>query len=187
MTDRLTRKATEGAFAAPDALIAELATVLALVEGLRPGIVNVGHGRDPISLARARVFLQAWTRRGEQVGAVVSWPAAAASWLRPATRLADDADTWVVADLPGGWAGVGPRLATTARWDPARTVAFAPLADPDLPRVAGRAATEGIRGATPAGEVWRYRHGLLVLGPPATTTLPAGTTADTSGRTPCSS
>ena len=74
MADRLTGDTTGDVFAAPDALIAELATVFALVEGLGPGVVNVGHGRDPISLARARVFLQAWTRRGEQVGAVVSWP-----------------------------------------------------------------------------------------------------------------
>lgn len=80
------------------------------------------------------------------------------------------------------------RLAATTRWDPARTVAFAALADPDLPRVAGRASTEGVQGATHNGEVWRYRHGLLILGPPpATPTVPAGATAETAERIPCSS
>ena len=160
MTDPLTADTPRGAFAVHDAFVAELATVLL------------------------------WAGRGELVGALVSWPAAAASWLRPATRLADDADTGVVADLPRGWAGLGPRLATTPRRDPARTVAFAPPADPDRPCVAGRAATEGSRGATHTGEVWRYRHGLLVVDPPPTTTAPpteATAPVGTAGRTPCSS
>lgn len=129
MTDRPTGDTPRGELPAHDVPAADLATVLTLVEGLRPGVVNVGHGHDPASRARARAFCAAWARRGEQVGAVVSWPAAAASWLRPATRLADD-----------------------------------------------------------VGEVWSYRHGLLVLGPPpAAPTVPAGATAETAGRIPCSS
>ncbi|HEY2205972.1 MAG TPA: hypothetical protein VGH99_15980 [Pseudonocardia sp.] len=98
---------------------AELATVLRLVRELAPGVVNLGHGRAPGSVARARAFERAWRERGGHLGIVVSWPATAASWLRPATRLARGADTWVVADDPAGWTGIGPRLAGTGAWWPA--------------------------------------------------------------------
>lgn len=112
--------APQGALAPGGVAAAELSGVLTLVGGLEPRVVNVGHDRKPASLARAQAFLEVWCGSGGQVGAVVSWPQTAASWLRPAIRLADDADTWVVADVPHGWAGLGPRLAATALWDRSR-------------------------------------------------------------------
>jgi hypothetical protein len=147
---------------------AELATVLRLVRELAPGVVNLGHGRAPGSVARARAFERAWRERGGHLGIVVSWPATAASWLRPATRLARGADTWVVADDPAGWTGIGPRLAGTGAWWPARTVAFAGLCDPRLPLLAGPAPTDGLRGATRDGHVWRIAGGWLRTGTPDT-------------------
>ncbi|MEJ3656941.1 hypothetical protein WEH80_28670 [Actinomycetes bacterium KLBMP 9759] len=100
----------------------DLATVLRRVEALQPGVVAVGHGRDPLSVAQAEAFAGAWP--GE-IGDVVSWPARAASWLRPATRLAAAGDVWVVADATGGWRGMLPRLAGTS-WRSDRTVVFLP-------------------------------------------------------------
>jgi hypothetical protein len=135
----------------------ELATVTRLVRELGPVVVNVGHGRDRDSILRARAFLHGWAEHGGHIGAVVSWPPSAASWLRPAARLARGADTWVIADQPGGWAGIGPRLAATGRWRADRTVAFSGLADPTLPSLAGVPATDGLRGATHDGRIWQLR------------------------------
>lgn len=136
----------------------ELDAVLAVLARWGAGLVNVGHSRDEDSRRRAGLFLDAW--EGE-VGAVVSWPADAASWLRPARRLAAGApDAWVVADTAAGWTGFGRRLAETS-WEPARTVAFAGLADPSLALVAGRPATDGMCGAFTDGGLWRFAGGLL--------------------------
>src|SRR5262245_30078121 len=104
----------------------ELDTVLAVLARRRAVLVNVGHGRDEDSRRRVASFLDAWD--GE-VGAVVSWPADAASWLRPARRFTAGApDAWVVADTATGWAGFGRRVAENPLWEPARTVGFAGLA-----------------------------------------------------------
>lgn len=143
---------------------AELAAVLQLTAAPRPAavLVNVGHARDPGSRARAAAFVAAWTARGGEIGAVVSWPATAASWLRPASRLvAGPPDGWVVADYPDGWRGIGPRLVATGRWRADRTVAFAGLGTPDLPLAAGRCATDGLRGATGDGRSWSILDGWL--------------------------
>lgn len=136
----------------------ELDTVLSVLARHRAVLVNVGHDRDEDSRRRAAEFLDAWT--GE-VGAVVSWPSAAASWLRPACRFAAGApDMWVVAAGPSGWPGFGRRLAATEAWRPTRTVAFSGLAAPELPLLAGREATEGMCGALAGGGSWRFANGL---------------------------
>ncbi|WP_345342178.1 hypothetical protein [Actinomycetospora succinea] len=152
--------------------------MFALLDALHPAVLAVGHGRDPDSTRRARAAAHHWEARGGQLATVVSWPPEAASWLRPASRLIADADAWLVADTPAGWCGIGPRLAETGAWAPTRTVAFSSLADPDLPRQAGRAATEGIHGAhrpspgttnensaEPSTTHWEFRHGLLIRRP----------------------
>lgn len=141
---------------------AELDTVLALLARQRAGLVNVGHGHDEGSRQRAALFLEAWTAGGGDVGAVVSWPSVAASWLRPACRFAAGApDMWVVADTPSGWTGFGRRVAGVAGWRPTRTVAFSGLADPALPLRAGWEATEGLSGASPDGSRWWFANRLL--------------------------
>lgn len=142
----------------------ELTVVNDLLQRLRPGVVNVGHGRDLASCVRAAAFVDAWTRRGGTIGAVVSWPASAASWRRQARRLSADADTWIVADTPSGWAGIGPRLAETGLWRADRTVTFPGLDDPALSRLAGQAATEGLRGVSTDGRTWQHTNGWLRTG-----------------------
>ncbi|GLZ36548.1 hypothetical protein Acsp05_01730 [Actinokineospora sp. NBRC 105648] len=137
----------------------ELATVLALVRRRGGGLVNVGHGRDPVSSAAATAFLSTWDGG---VGEVVSWPAEAASWLRQACRFTGGApDVWVVADAAQAWSGMARRLAATPGWRPARTVAFGGLACPDLPALVGFDATEGISGATTDGSEWTFFDGEL--------------------------
>lgn len=143
----------------------ELETVVELVRTHRAVLVNVGYGRAPRSIACAGAFIKRWQATGGQIGAVVSWPSVAASWLRPACRLAAGApDAWVVADTIDGWTGVGRRLAATGTWRAWRTVAFEGLADPRLPTVTGFEASEGLSGSLPDGTAWRFRDGMLVTG-----------------------
>ncbi len=141
---------------------AELAAVLGLVRADGPALVNVGHGRDAHSASCARAFAEAWEAEGGLVGAMVSWPRTAASWLRPTRQLVcGPPDVWVIADEAAGWPDVGRRLSTTLLWRASRTVAFAGLADPLLPLRAGRDATEGIRGAYRDGRIWVFDDGEL--------------------------
>lgn len=112
---------------------AELATVVRLVVEHQAVLVNVGHGHDPHSIACANAFVEVWQAGGGEIGTIVSWPAVAASWLRPACRFAAGApDAWVVADCPTGRTGFGRRLAAAASWRAQRTVAFSWLAEPDV-------------------------------------------------------
>lgn len=140
----------------------ELATILRLVGAHRPTLVNVGHGRSPHSAARAQAFIEAWEAGGGTIGATVSWPPAAASWLRPACRLvAGHPDAWVIADDPAGFPGMAHRLIATGIWRPTRTIAFYALADPALPALAGPETTEGLCGAHPNGTPWTFTDGHL--------------------------
>jgi len=140
----------------------ELRTVLELVRRRGGGLVNIGHSRDTACTARASAFADAWQDSGGLVGAVVSWPERAASWLQPACRLAAGApDAWVIAGIPPGWAGIGRRLASMSGWTAHRTVAFSGLADADLAVTAAREATEGLAGATGDGATWFFHDGRL--------------------------
>ncbi|WP_245572623.1 hypothetical protein [Actinokineospora enzanensis] len=140
---------------------AELATVLALARRRGGGLANVGHGRDPASVAAARAFVAAWP--GE-IGAIVSWPATAASWLRPACRLAaGNPDVWVLADQAGAWQGMGNRLTRMPEWRPNRTIAFSGLACPALPDRMGD--LDGLAGANPDGTAWSFHDGKLRVTP----------------------
>ena len=85
--------------------------------------ISLGHGRDTESSAWARAFAARWRDAGGELDAIVSWPASAASWLRPARALTRDApDAWVVADELATWTHVAHRLRTSTSWDPARTI-----------------------------------------------------------------
>ena len=78
------------------------------------------------------------------------------------------ADAWVIADTPAGFAQLARRLAEQPDWSPARTFAFANLADPDLVALAGPVLS-GLSGATASGEVWHLgRRALIVDHPNAT-------------------
>ncbi len=148
----------------PPSLV-EVETVVERVRTHRAVLVNVGHGRAPRSIACAGAFIEHWQATGGQIGAVVSWPSVAASWLRPARRLAAGApDAWVIADTIDGWTGIGRRLAATGPWRAWRTVAFGGLADPRLPTLAGFEASEGLSGSLPDGTPWTFREGILVTG-----------------------
>jgi len=100
--------------------------VLTLVTAMDAARVGVGHARDPGSSALAAAFGDAWTDRGGEITAVVSWPAEAASWLRQARApTAGAPDARLIAGPIASLRRVCDRLSTSTDWDPARTVAFA--------------------------------------------------------------
>jgi hypothetical protein len=156
---------------------AELAGLLRQLRAAHATAIAIGHGRHPASAAAARALAAAWTEGGSTVLDVVSYPPAAASWLRPARRLASGgADAWVIADNPAGCAQLAARLAGQPGWVPARTFGFASVATDDLIALAGPGTLEGLSGATAAGDAWRIDDGRLIrhrLTGPASHTRPA--------------
>ncbi|HEY3981617.1 MAG TPA: hypothetical protein VGM79_30475 [Streptosporangiaceae bacterium] len=161
---------------------AELAALLLLLRAARATSIAIGHGRHPASAAAARALADAWTgatqtvpdaarngatvpgagRTGGTVLDVVGYPADAASWLRPARRLARaQPDAWVIADNPAGCAQLARRLAGQPGWAAARTFGFAGAATADLIPLAGPGLLDGMTGATPDGGTWRIEDGQL--------------------------
>jgi hypothetical protein len=121
---------------------------LTLVAAMDAARVGVGHARDSESSALAAAFVDAWTDRGGEVTAVVSWPAEAASWLRQARALTVAApDAWLIAGPIASLRRVCDRLSTSTDWDPARTVAFAIIGNGT---VIGRADSIVTAGQRPA-------------------------------------
>lgn len=152
----------------------EVDAVMRMVIGRHPLLVAVGHGRDSRSAARAATFAERWLAVGGRLTGLVSWPASAASWLRPASRLsAGGPDLWVVADGPAGWAGMAARLLELGRWRPERTIAFGALADPRLPDLCPRGAVDGLSGASADGSQWIF-DGDVLLCAGGTDTVGAG-------------
>jgi hypothetical protein len=141
---------------------AELARIRQLLRAARAAAIAIGHGRDGASVAAAQALAEEWTGAGGTVLAVIGYPAAAASWLRPARRLAAaQPDAWVIADNPAGCAQLARRLAGQPGWTAARTFGFASVATADLMPLAGPGLLDGMTGATPAGETWRIEAGQL--------------------------
>jgi alkylated DNA repair protein (DNA oxidative demethylase) len=140
-----------------------LARVLSLLEHMDARFVAVGHGRDGGSVAAARAFAVSWNAAGGEIAAIVDWPSRAASWLRPARRLTGERpDAWVIADSARGWAPVALRLLEDGGWDPARAIGFDAVGHPDLVRLTGAAAVQGMHGATSSGGIWHIDAGRIV-------------------------
>lgn len=149
---------------------AELAALIALLSARRPRVrtVSVGHSRDGASRAAALAFAGAWSAvAGRSVLAVADWPENAASWLRPARRLAAAApDAWVIAAAGPGWAQMARRLAHSTDWDPRRTFGFASLGCPRIAALAGWNTLDGMCGASAEGGTWEIGGGSLTCFPP---------------------
>jgi hypothetical protein len=161
--------------AAPHTL-AELNAIIGLLRGIKAHSISIGHGRDLASVEAAHALADAWTSTGDLtqpacVLRIVDWPENAASWLRPAQRLvATVPDAWVIADTPAGFAQLARRLAEQPDWSPARTFAFANLADPDLVALAGPVLS-GLSGATASGDVWHLGGRALIVDHPNATRI----------------
>jgi substrate-binding family protein len=143
---------------------AELDRLIRMLRASRAETIAIGHGRHTASAGAADALAAAWTAGAGQVLAVVDWPAAAASWLRPAQRLAgSQPDAWILADTPAGCAQLASRLTGQPGWTPGRTFGFASVATPDLLALTPPGALAGMTGATAAGGSWRIGQGLLLV------------------------
>jgi hypothetical protein len=143
---------------------AELDRLIKMLRASRAETIAVGHGRHTASAGAADALAAAWTAGAGQVLAVVDWPAAAASWLRPAQRLAgSQPDAWILADTPAGCAQLAGRLTGQPGWTPSRAFGFASVASPDLLALTPPGALAGMTGATAAGGSWRIGRSLLLV------------------------
>ncbi|WP_134047711.1 hypothetical protein [Mycobacteroides franklinii] len=133
---------------------AELQRLLLMLRTNGVRSISVGHGRHCASRTAVAAMITMWTADGGELGGLVTWPAQAASWLRPARALvADPVDAWVIADTPAGFAQLARRLAGERCWSPRRTYGFASLASSDLIELVGTDLS-GVVGATATGGSW---------------------------------
>jgi hypothetical protein len=143
---------------------AEIARLLTMLRHAGADTIAIGHGRAPASIAAAQALQASWTTAGGTVLIIVDWPAAAASWLRPARRLtAGNPDAWIIADTVAGCAQVVRRLAEQPNWAPTRTVGFAGLASPDLVALTAPTSLAGMTGATATGQTWRVGPDQIIV------------------------
>ena len=139
----------------------ELRRLISILDDEDVMTVAIGHGRHEASEAAATALASACAVAGRTVLTIVDWPATAASWLRPARRLASAcADAVVIADTPAGCAQVTARLAGLG-WYPARLYGFASVASPDLVSLSRPGTLAGMTGPTPDGGLWRIGHTLV--------------------------
>jgi hypothetical protein len=142
---------------------AELHQLMRLLREARASTIAIGHGRHPASVAAATAIATAWTAEAGTVQGVADWPEDAASWLRPACRLAAGSpDALVIAATPASFAQLAQRLAAQAGWSPSRTLGFASLASADLAALT-EADLSGMTGATATGGTWLIRRALLIV------------------------
>jgi hypothetical protein len=142
----------------------ELARILHMLSHAGATTIAIGHGRHPTSVAAARALSEAWNEPGQLVLGIVDWPETAASWLRPAHRLAGlQPDRWVIADTPAGFTQLARRLTDEPGWTPSRTLGFGALATDDLITVTGRGVVDGMTGATRDGGTWQLADDQLEL------------------------
>ncbi len=142
----------------------ELLRLMALLDAAGARTVAIGHGRHPASVAATAALAERWPGDGRAVLIVLDWPVDAASWLRPARRLAAaDADAVVMADTPAGCAQLGARLAEQPSWSPARTFGFASVASFDLLALTRPGVLSGMTGPTSTGGAWRITPRSLII------------------------
>jgi ABC-type branched-subunit amino acid transport system substrate-binding protein len=128
-----------------------LATVMEEALGGAQGkTVNIGARNDPYGTGLAEAFGKAWEEKGGQIGERVIYDPEQPSYNSEARQIAGgNPDAYVIIDFPATYENVGPALVRTGQWDPKKTFITDGLASSDLPKNAGREATEGMRGTAP--------------------------------------
>ena len=112
--------------------------------------VATGNRNDSYGTALVQEFTAAFEAAGGTVSKNVPYNPEAASLNSEAQQLASgNPDGWMVIDYAADWAKMGPALARTGNWDPAKTFTGDGLISNSLPQETGRPATEGMRGTAP--------------------------------------
>jgi ABC-type branched-subunit amino acid transport system substrate-binding protein len=112
--------------------------------------INVGARNDAYGTGLADTFSAAWEEKGGTVGKKVIYDPEQSSYNSEAQQIVEgDPDGWVILDFPETFGIVGPALARTGKWDPARTFVAEGLMTASLPKDAGKDVTDGMTGTTP--------------------------------------
>jgi branched-chain amino acid transport system substrate-binding protein len=118
--------------------------------GAQGKTINIGARNDAYGSNLTETFSKAWQEKGGQVGERVLYDPEQPSYNSEARQIASgDPDGYVIIDFPETYQKVGPALVRTGQWDPKKTFITDGLASSDLPKNAGREATEGARGTAP--------------------------------------
>jgi ABC-type branched-subunit amino acid transport system substrate-binding protein len=117
--------------------------------GAQGKTVNVGARNDFYGTGLADAFVKEWQLRGGKIGQKVIYDPSQPSYNAEAAKITSGKpDAFVIIDFPETYAKVGPALVRTGKWDASKTFITDGLADATLPKSAGSAATEGLRGTT---------------------------------------
>jgi len=111
--------------------------------------VNVGARNDFYGTGLADAFPKEWQARGGKIGQKVVYDPEQPSYNSEAAKIVSgNPDAFVIVDFPETYGKVGPALVRTGKWDAKKTFITDGLADSELPKTAGAASTEGLRGTT---------------------------------------
>jgi branched-chain amino acid transport system substrate-binding protein len=118
--------------------------------GAEGTVVNVGARDDPYGTNLAEKFREQWEERGGEIGEEVIYDPGLQSYDSEAQQLvAGGPDGWVIVDFPETYGKVGPALARTGDFDPAKTFTTDGLTSETLAEDVGDEASDGIRGTVP--------------------------------------
>jgi ABC-type branched-subunit amino acid transport system substrate-binding protein len=129
-------------------------TLAGLVEdslgGAQGKTINIAARNDAYGTGLADTFAKAWEPKGGNIGERVIYDPKQPSYNSEARQITSGSpDAWVIIDFPETYQKVGPALVRTGNWDPKKSFITDGLASSDLPKNAGREATEGMRGTAP--------------------------------------
>jgi branched-chain amino acid transport system substrate-binding protein len=112
--------------------------------------VNIGARNDAYGTGLSSFFEKAWKAKGGKIGQKVIYDPKQPSYNSEAQKIVSgNPDGWVIVDFPQTYQNVGPALVRTGKWDPKKSFFTDGLASSSLPKDAGAAATEGMRGSAP--------------------------------------
>ena len=118
--------------------------------GAQGKTINIGARNDAYGTGLSDTFSGAWEEKGGQIGERIVYDPEQPSYNSEAGQIVSgNPDGWVIVDFPETFQKVGPALVRTGDWDPEKTFITDGLASGDLPKDAGREATEGMRGTAP--------------------------------------
>jgi branched-chain amino acid transport system substrate-binding protein len=118
--------------------------------GAQGKTINIGARNDAYGSNLTETFSKPWEELGGQVGERVLYDPEQPSYNSEARQIAGgNPDGYVIIDFPETYQKVGPALVRAGGWDPKKSFITDGLASSDLPKNAGREATEGMRGTAP--------------------------------------
>lgn len=116
----------------------------------KTALVNTASRNDSYGISLVREFRKAWKAQGGRLGASVPYNPLATSLDTEAQKIvAGKPDAWMIVDFPADYPKMGKALVRTGKWSAAKTFSSDGLKDKDLPKNAGRKATEGMAGTVP--------------------------------------